>query len=86
MTTATLRNWGGSVALPIPPSLLGLMGFSSGQKMQFTVQKDGLLVKPVKADKPQYTLAQLMREHEAMNFHINTDWLDAPELVSEQVL
>lgn len=86
MTTATLRNWGGSVALPIPPSLLGLMGFSSGQKVEFTVQADGLLLKPVKPQKPQYTLAQLMREHKALNLEVDADWIDAPMLASEQVL
>jgi antitoxin component of MazEF toxin-antitoxin module len=86
MTTATLRNWGGSVALPIPPALLGLMGFTSGQKVQFSVQNDGLLVKPVKVAKQQFTLAQLMAEHEALALGVDRDWIEAPDLVSERIL
>lgn len=81
MNTATLRNWGGSVALPIPRALLGLLGLDAGHDVRFKVYQGGLVVQPVK---PTYTLSQLMREHKSLNLPTDTEWLDAPDLASEQ--
>jgi antitoxin component of MazEF toxin-antitoxin module len=82
MNTATLRNWGGSVALPIPKALLGLMGLEAGHDVTFNLQGGTLLIKPVKA---RYTLAQLAREHKKLQLPVDAEWLNAPELASEQV-
>jgi antitoxin ChpS len=83
MNTATLRNWGGSVALPIPRALLGLLGLEAGHDVCFRVHQGELIIKPVK---PSYSLAQLMREHKSLNLPVDTEWLDSPDLASEQVL
>ena len=81
MKTATLRNWGGSVALPIPKALLGLLGLEAGHDVRFKLYQGALLVQPVK---PRYTLAQLTREHQKLKLPVDSEWLNSPDLASEQ--
>ena len=81
MITATLRNWGGSVALPIPKKLLSLASLAAGKEVTLDVQ-DGRIV--VEAAKPQFTLSQLMKEHKALKFPRDEEWLGFEELPSEK--
>jgi antitoxin ChpS len=81
MTTATLRNWGGSVALPIPKKILNLISLQSGSAVNIQVERGRLIIEP---QKPNFTLAQLMAEHKALNIPRDDSWLDFEALPSEQ--
>lgn len=82
MTTATLRNWGGSVALPIPKKILNLISLQSGSAVTIKVERGRLIIEP---QKPQYTLAQLMAEHKSLNIPHDDAWTDFEPLPSEQM-
>ena len=82
MITATLRKWGGSVALPIPKKLLSLASLAAGNEVTLDVQ-DGKIV--IEASKPQFTLSQLMPGNKALKLPRDDEWLGFKELPSEQV-
>lgn len=82
MMTATLRNWGGSIALPLPKKLLALAAMNAGDAVKLDLQGGKITIE---AAPPQYTLAQLMQEHKALKLPRDDAWLDFPALPSEQV-
>lgn len=82
MTTATLRNWGGSVALPIPKKILQMVALDAGSAVNIQVEQGRLIIEP---KKPNYTLAQLMAEHKKLKLKADKEWLDFEPLPSEQV-
>lgn len=82
MNTATLRNWGGSVALPIPRSLLSLLGLDAGQEVDMDVQDGKIIIQPAK---PKYSLDQLMKEHKALKLPKDKAWLEFEDLPSERM-
>ncbi len=82
MITATLRRWGGSVALPIPKKLLSLACLQVGHDVVMDVQNGKLVIE---AAKPQWTLAQLMKEHKALKLPRDDAWLDLQDLPSERL-
>jgi antitoxin component of MazEF toxin-antitoxin module len=82
MNTATLRNWGGSVALPIPRNLLSLLSLDAGAEVDMDVQ-DGKII--IQASKPKYTLEQLRKEHKALKLPKDAAWLDFEDLPSERI-
>jgi antitoxin component of MazEF toxin-antitoxin module len=82
MLTATLRNWGGSVALPIPKALLSLVSLSAGNQVSLDVQNGKLVIAPSAV---KYTAAQLMKEHKALKIPRDDAWLDFEDLPSERV-
>lgn len=82
MNTATLRNWGGSVALPIPRNLLAMLSLEAGKEVNLDVQ-DGKII--IQAVKPKYTLEQLRKEHKALKLPKDKAWLDFEDLPSERV-
>lgn len=82
MNTATLRNWGGSVALPIPRNLLALLSLEAGKQVDIEVQ-DGKII--IQAAKPKHNLDQLRKEHKALKLPKDTAWLDFDDRPSERV-
>jgi antitoxin ChpS len=82
MNTATLRNWGGSVALPIPRNLLAMLSLEAGKEVDMDVQ-DGRII--IQASKQKYTLEQLRKEHKALKLPKDSAWLDFEDLPSERV-
>ena len=81
MLTATLRNWGGSVALPIPKKLLTALGLQAGAEVSLDVNNGKLVMAPARA----YTFEQLLSEHKALKLDIDHEWLEFPSLPSEEV-
>ena len=81
MTTATLRNWGGSVALPIPKAILNLVALQSGSAVTLQVERGRIIVAP---DAPRYSLEVLMAEQRALKFAVDSAWIDFAPLPSEQ--
>lgn len=82
MITATLRTWGGSVALPIPKKLLALAALEVGHEVSLNIEGGRLVIEPAKR---KYTLAQLMKEHKALKLPRDDAWLDFADLPSERV-
>lgn len=80
MLTATLRNWGGSVALPIPRKLLAALGLQVGAKVSLDVSNGQLVIAPAHA----YTFERLLAEHKALELDVDREWLDFPALPSEE--
>ena len=82
MNTATLRNWGGSVALPIPRKLLAMLHLEAGKDVDIDVQ-DGKII--IQAARPKYSLDQLRAEHKAVKLPKVPPWLDFEDLPSERI-
>jgi antitoxin ChpS len=61
MPTATLRKVGGSTVMAIPRAMLDQLNVSAGEKVALDIQDGKLIVAP-EAQKPKYTLAQLMHQ------------------------
>ena len=80
MLTATLRNWGGSVALPIPRKLLAALGLQVGAEVSLDVRNGQLVIAPAHA----YTFEQLLAEHKTLKLDVDREWLDFPALPSEE--
>ena len=82
MMTATPRSWGGSVALPIPKTLLSLAHLEVGNEVTLDL-RDGQIV--IAASPKKFTLEQLTQEHKALKLPRDDAWLDFDELASERV-
>lgn len=80
MLTATLRNWGGSVALPIPKKLLTALGLQAGAEVSLDISNGQLVMAPART----YTFEQLLAEHKALKLDVDHEWLDFPALPSEE--
>ena len=78
--TATLRKWGGSIALPIPPAILNALGLQSGAEVTLRVANGRLLIEPAR----KYSFKSLLAEHTTLELQPDNDWRDFPELASEQ--
>ena len=81
MTTATLRNWGGSVALPIPKAILNLVALQSGSAVTLQVERGRIIVAP---EAPRHSLERLMAEQRALKLAVDSEWVDFAPLPSEQ--
>ena len=82
MNSATLRNWGGSVALPIPRNLLAMLSLEAGKVVDIDVQ-DGRII--IQAAKPKYSFEQLRAEHKALKLPKDAAWLDFEDLPAERI-
>jgi antitoxin component of MazEF toxin-antitoxin module len=80
MLTATLRKWGGSVALPIPPAILSSLGLHSGAEVSLSISDGRLVMKPAR----KYSFKKLVAEHKALGIEPDREWLEFPALPSEQ--
>ena len=82
MMTATLRNWGGSVALPIPKTLLSLAHLEVENEVTLDLRNGQIAIT---ASRPKFTLKQLQQEHKALALQRDAAWLDFDDLPSERV-
>jgi antitoxin component of MazEF toxin-antitoxin module len=81
MLTSTLRNWGGSVALPIPKKLLASLGLVAGAEVSLDISDGRLVISPART----FTFEQLLAEQKALKLDLDREWLDFPALPSEEV-
>jgi len=81
MQTAKLRKWGGSVALPIPPSALRTLGLEANDEVSLDVADGRLIISPTR----KFTFDDLLAEHRLLRLDRDTEWLDLPSLPSEEV-
>jgi Growth regulator len=78
MPRATLRNWGGAVAVSLPKKLLSALGLQAGSEVEIAVEADKIVLLPVH---PKHTLDELIREQEALEREfgqalVDREWLD----------
>lgn len=59
MSTSTLRNWGGAVAVSLPKKILSLVGLQAGAKVDIAVEDGKVILTP---GKPRHALDQLLKE------------------------
>ena len=80
METAKLRKWGGSVALPIPPSALRALGLQANDEVSLHVADGRLVVAPTR----KFTFEELLAEHRLLKLDQDRKWLEFRSLPSEE--
>ena len=80
MLIATLRKWGGSVALPIPPAILSSLGLHSGAEVSLSISDGRLVIEPAH----KYSFEELLAQHKALGLETDREWLEFPALPSER--
>jgi antitoxin component of MazEF toxin-antitoxin module len=80
MQTAKLRKWGGSIALPIPPSTLKTLGLEANDEVSLEVSDGRLMV----ARARKFTFEELLAEHRLLKLAHDRKWLEFPSLPSEE--
>ncbi len=85
MHSATLRKYGGSVVVAIPPALLQVLSLAPGSVIGMTVDAGRLVLE--KRAKPRYTLDELMNlcDLTATPDGQEQDWFDAPPVGREVI-
>lgn len=86
MTTATLRKWGGAVAVSLPKKIIATLGLQAGSAVEVKVEEGSIVLSPAK----RHTLAQLEREQKALERAaggrlVAAEWLDDPACGKEQL-
>lgn len=79
MLTSILRNWGGSVALPIPKKVLALAKMSAGREVEIEVKAGSIVISPVRG----HSFADLLAEHRKLKLRRDDAWLDSPPVRGE---
>lgn len=63
MPSATLRNWGGAIAVSLPKKILNLLDLRAGTPVEVTVKDGKIILVP---SRPRFSLEQLMREQKSL--------------------
>ena len=75
MLTSVLRNWGGSVALPIPKKVLAMAQMVAGSEVEIKVESGNIVISP--ARKLAYSFADLLAEHRQLKLPRDDAWLSS---------
>ena len=59
---ATISKWGNSQGLRFPKNVLTELGLSAGDKVKFYIQKDKIILEPVKKSKRKYNINELVKQ------------------------
>jgi antitoxin component of MazEF toxin-antitoxin module len=59
MTIATLRKWGGAIAVSLPKKLIATLGLQAGSAVDVKIERETIVLAPARR---RYTLAQLEKE------------------------
>ncbi len=79
MLTSILRNWGGSVALPIPKKILALAKMQAGREVEIAVEAGNIVISPLR----RHSFAELLAEHRKLKLPRDDAWLDAAPVHGE---
>jgi AbrB family looped-hinge helix DNA binding protein len=74
---ATLRNWGGAVAVSLPKKVLVVLGLRAGSEVEVKVEDGKIVLSPAR---PRLSLAQLEKEQRALERKLgrklaDVDWV-----------
>ena len=83
MLTSVLRNWGGSVALPIPKKVLALARMGAGNEVEIAVESGNIVISPKRQSR--YSFSELLAEHRKLGLPRDTQWLDSPPIDGEEL-
>ena len=75
MPVTRLRRVGGSIMLPVPPTLLDQTRLQAGSEVEITLVGD---VIEIKAARPRYSLAELLANSDYTRDVRDDEWLDSP--------
>lgn len=78
MTTATLRKWGGAVAVSLPKKVIATLGLQPGSEVDVKVAAGNIVLSPAR---PRYTIAQLEKEQKTLERatggrFVDTEWVN----------
>jgi len=66
MTIATLRRWGGAVAVSLPKKILSMLDLKAGAKVDVKIDAGSIVLSP---KHHSYTLHQLIQEQKVLERH-----------------
>jgi len=77
MNIATLRKWGGAVAVSLPKKVLVTLGLRAGSEVEVKVEEGKIILAPAR---PKLTLTRLEREQRALERKLglgraDSDWI-----------
>ena len=64
MPSATLRKWGGAVAVSLPKKVLALLGLEAGSEVDVRAENGNIVLSPAR---PAFELTQLLREQKQVD-------------------
>ena len=79
MLTSTLRNWGGSVALPIPKKVLALAKLAAGHEVGIAFESGNIVISPLR----RHTFEELLAEHRKLRLPRDEAWIDSKPVGGE---
>lgn len=87
MITATLRKWGGAIAVSLPKKLIATLGLQAGSAVEVKIERDSIVLAPAKR---RHTLAQLEKEQRTLDRAARREpagreWLDGAARGREQL-
>lgn len=87
MTTSTLRNWGGAIAVSLPKKVLAALGLQAGSPVAVRIRDGSIVLSPAAA---RFKLAQLEKEQRELERSRrrrlkDKRWLNAPARGREQL-
>lgn len=80
MQTATLRSWGGAVAVSLPKKVLAALGLGAGTEVVVRIEGSNIVLSPARK---RFTLGQLEKEQRALERAAGrppagADWTGSP--------
>ena len=87
MSIATLRTWGGAVAVSLPKKVLAMLELKAGSEVEVKVQDGKIVLSPARA---RFSLAQLEKEQRALERKlgarvVDLEWLGDRPLGREEL-
>jgi antitoxin ChpS len=79
VTTATLRQWGGGVALSLPKKVLAVLGLEPGSQVDVDVVEGKIVLSPTR---PRSSLEQLLSEQAELEQELGSPLRDENMLQS----
>ena len=73
MSTATLRKWGGAIAVSLPKKLLSMLSLEVGAEVDIAAENGKIILSPTRQS---FTLTQLMKEQKQLERRLGHQWHD----------
>jgi antitoxin component of MazEF toxin-antitoxin module len=80
MSTATLRKWGGAIAISLPKKLLSTLSLDVGAEVDIAAENGKIILSPTRQP---VTLTQLLKEQKKLDQQSGTSLVDRRWLESK---
>jgi antitoxin component of MazEF toxin-antitoxin module len=79
MPTATLRKWGGAIAVSLPKKILSMLSLEAGAEVDIAAENGKIILSPPRSS---FTLTQLVKEQKQLERRLGQPlpdrlWLDS---------